>query len=149
MNQRSAVEKLDNSGKPDRSGRALARVARGEEQKRGTQALSASAQKIAGDLRNRLEGRRGLSREFLLDRGKVVADKIKNFPGRQKCYGLPPGLLESLETPNPSNHRRPSAPVADGFATRKKRRKFSAVAEATSSGRKFLTLASVRATSAT
>lgn len=150
MNQRGAVQKLDDGGETDSAAfGTLARVTRGKKQKRGPQALSSSAQKIAGDLRNRLEGGGGLSREFLLDRGEVVADEIENFPGRQKWDGFPPGLLQISLEPEAVNSPAPSVPDADGFARRKKRRKFAAVAAAASSGGKFLTLASVRATSTT
>ncbi len=63
---------------------AIPRVARGQEQQRGPQALAASRQKVTGDLRHRLDRRAVLESELLLDFDQVLTNQVKDFLGRQK-----------------------------------------------------------------
>src|SRR6267143_2866052 len=115
-------------------------VARREKQERRTQALPAAAEQVCGDFRNRRKSSFALPREFFLDQSEIVADKIKNLFDRQQRDGVSPNYSLAL---------RLGAARLAGRVIPKKRRKFSVVAAAISSGVKSLTVASVRATSAT
>src|SRR6266403_1739543 len=134
VDQRSAANQLHDRPEAHSAIPAIPRVARGQEQQRGPQALAASCQKVTGDLRHRLDRRAVLESELLLDFDQVLTNQVKDFLGRQKCDGAPPGPFLSC----PTELTRP-----------KNLRKFSAAALATSSVAKSLTFAMVRATSAT
>jgi len=140
VDQRRAVQKFDDRGHADRAAIFAARVACGKKQKRRTHALASATQQIRGDFRDRRKRGIALPRKLFFDQDKIVADEIKNLFGRQKRYGVSPALTCFLKL----DDARPA-----GWARPKKRRKFPVVAAAISSGEQFLTVASVRATSAT
>src|SRR5579885_245424 len=141
VDQRGAVKQFHDGGKPDGSFAARSRITVREQQQRRPQPLSPAAQKIRCDFRDRLESGRALPRQFLLDEREIVPHQLKNLFRCQKRDGLPPGRHHFVgDSADAASLRR---------AIRKKRRKFSAVLEAASSGVKFLTLATVFATSAT
>jgi len=73
-------------------------VARGEKQERGPQPLSATAEQIRSDFRNRRKSSLALSREFFLDQREIFADQIKNLFDRQQRDGVSPKLFICLET---------------------------------------------------
>jgi hypothetical protein len=50
-----------------------------EQQQRRAKALPSPAEKIAGDLGNRLERGGALARKFLLDTNEVFADEVEDF----------------------------------------------------------------------
>jgi len=153
VDQRGAVEELNYGGQANRTGAVFAGVAVAEEKQSGTQAFAAAAEEIAGDFGDGLESNGALPRELFLNENEIVADEIKDFFRGKQRDGRPPRLVQvqlvqtvsGLAADAAGCEARPGKrPVL-----RKKRRKFSAVAPATSSGAKSLTLASVRATSAT
>jgi hypothetical protein len=90
MDQCRTVQKFDDGSEPNCAGTIFAGVGIGEQEQRGTQALAASAQKIAGDFADWLIGRGTLAGQFLLDRDEVVPYQIKNFFNRQKRDGTSP-----------------------------------------------------------
>src|SRR5690348_2183413 len=141
MNQRGAVQQLDHRCQTDRSLAPPAGVRVAKKQKRGTQPLPPAAEKIAGNFRNRLERNRALPRKFFLDKHEVVSHQIKNLFGCEQRDSLPPWDRRHLGDSAAADN--------DGSERRKNRRKFPAVLAANSSAAKSLTLASVRATSAT
>jgi hypothetical protein len=69
VDQRGAVDQLDNRAQADGGASAVARVARGEEQQSGAQALPSPFQQIPGDFRHRLDRGAVLQRQFPLDLG--------------------------------------------------------------------------------
>ncbi|MGB2901002.1 MAG: hypothetical protein WBB89_17205 [Candidatus Acidiferrum sp.] len=73
-------------------------VARREKQERGPQPLSATAEQVRSDFRNRRKGSFALPREFFLDQREIVADQIKNLFDRQQRDGVSPKLFICLET---------------------------------------------------
>jgi len=73
-------------------------VARGEKQERRPQPLSAAAEQIGSNFRNRRKSSFALPREFLLDQSEIVADQIKNLFDRQQRDGVSPKLFICLET---------------------------------------------------
>ncbi len=79
VDQRGAVDQLDDGGKPDGAFAPIAGVACGKQEKSRPQALSAPSQQIAANLRDRLEGGSTLAGQFALDEGEVITDKIENF----------------------------------------------------------------------
>jgi len=79
MDERGAVNQLDDGGQADGAGAAIAAVTRREQEQSRAQALASAAEEIAGDFGNRLDGRTVLSGNFLFDEGKVVPDKVKKF----------------------------------------------------------------------
>jgi hypothetical protein len=93
VNERSAVKKFNDGGEANCAGTIFASISIGEQEQRGTQALAASTEKIAGDFADRLVGRGALARQFLFDEDQIVAHQIENFFNRQKRDGTsPPGL---------------------------------------------------------
>jgi hypothetical protein len=50
-----------------------------EQQQRRAKALPSSAEEIAGDFGDGLEGGGALAREFLLDTNEVFADQVEDF----------------------------------------------------------------------
>ena len=84
VDQRGAVNELDDGPQPDGALPPIPRVTRGQEQQRGPQALAASRQQVTGDLRHRLDRRAVLESEFLLDFDQVLANQVKDLLGRQK-----------------------------------------------------------------
>jgi hypothetical protein len=81
-----------------------------------------------------------LTGKLVFHQSEVVADEIENLFHREQCDGAPPG---------PFYDRDSMAVDLWDRGRRKRRRKFSEVAAAISSADKSLTLASMRATSAT
>jgi len=84
------MKKFDHGCEANRAAILAARIARGKEQERGTQALSAAAQQISGDFRDRWKRSLALPREFFFDENEVFADEIENLFGRQQSDGLSP-----------------------------------------------------------
>ena len=82
-------------------------------------------------------GRAVLLGDFLFHAQQVLADEVKDLFGGQQGDDVPPAKLQG------------PIPVSTNRSRRKNRRKFAAVEAANSSAAKFLTLARVRATSAT
>jgi hypothetical protein len=62
-------------------------IAVGKEQQGGSQALPSSAQKIAGDFTDRLEGSRALPGKLLLNQDQVIADQVEDFLDGQERDG--------------------------------------------------------------
>src|ERR1700730_5454116 len=81
VNERGAVEQLDDGGKLNRTWAAMTGVARGQQEERRAQALASATQKIGRDFGDRLEGGDALPRQFLFDEHEVISDEIKNLPG--------------------------------------------------------------------
>jgi len=96
--------------------------------------------KICSNFGDRRKGGFGLPSELFFDREEVVADEIKNLFSRKQRDGKSPDLTLVLETWGRESCRPGKAEEAPEIL---------GGAAATSSGDKFLTLASVRATSAT
>src|ERR1700721_519201 len=112
-----------------------------EQEQRRAQTLPSATKQIARNFRNRLERASALSREFFLNQNQILSHEIKNLFDSKQRDSLPPLAC---------NHLWDSAAAdIDGWERRKNRRKFPAVPAANSSAAKSLTLASVRATSAT
>src|SRR5258708_40127841 len=93
VNQRCAMQKLDDGGKANGATVLAARVTRGKEQERGTHALPSPAQQILGDFRDGRKRGIALPPKLFLDQNEVVADQIKNLFSRQKRVGLYPKLV--------------------------------------------------------
>jgi hypothetical protein len=98
VNQRGAVQEFYDGGQTNGAAIGAACVARREKQERGAQALSATAEQVRRDFRNRRKSSFALPREFLLDQREIVADQIKNLFDRQQRDGLSPVLFIGLET---------------------------------------------------
>lgn len=90
VDERGAVQEFDYGGEANGTGTIFSGVGVSEQEQRGTQALAASAEKIAGDFADRLIGSGALAREFLFDENEVVANQIENFFNRQKRDGTSP-----------------------------------------------------------
>ena len=84
VNQRGAMNQLDDGAKPDRAVSPVSRIARRKQQQGRAQPLASSAQQIARDFRDRLDRRVVLERKLLLDLGQVVANEIEDFLRRQE-----------------------------------------------------------------
>jgi hypothetical protein len=98
VNQRGAVEKLDDGRQANGAGAALSCcVSVAQEQEGGPEAFPSAAKKIRGDLGNWLEGNGALAGEFLFDENEVVANEIKNLLSREQRDGLPPGLKKQMQ----------------------------------------------------
>ena len=67
-----------------------------KQEQRRAKTLSAPAEKVAGDLADRLKRGSALAGEFLFDQNEVVADKVENFLDGQKRDGVPPDLVTKL-----------------------------------------------------
>ena len=155
VNQRGAVEKFDDSGKVYRALAIRTRVTVGEQKERRAQTLPSSAEKVAGDFADRLKGGGALAGKLLFDQNQVVADEVEDFLDGQKRDGLSSrrrvsGVMgaQGLRRPLSRAVKRTFQPTWGG-AMPKNRLKLDAVVAAISSGGKFLTFASVFATSAT
>src|SRR5215831_13941952 len=155
VDQRRAVQKLDHRRKMDGALPIGAGITVGKEQQGGSQALPSSAEKIAGDFADRLEGSRTLAGKLLFNQDQVIADKVEDFldgqerDGRSstrrywaKRYARKSGI-------RPRSFVRATCQTARGEAIPKNRLKLDAVVAAISSGGKFLTFASAFATSHT
>jgi hypothetical protein len=82
VNQGGAVQQFDDSREPNRTFTAApGRVPIAQQQQCRPEPLSAAAQQIAGNLRNRLERGLALPRKFLLDLRQVVPNQIKKLLG--------------------------------------------------------------------
>src|SRR5260370_31055859 len=90
VNQRCAVQKLDDSGKADGTAIFATCVTRGKKQESGTHALPSAAEQVLGDFGNRRKGGIALPREFFFNQKKVVADEIKNLFSREQRDGKSP-----------------------------------------------------------
>src|SRR5690348_6566657 len=141
VNQSRAVQQLHDRGQANCSGTAPSAARVAKQQQRGPQPLPSPAQQVARNFRDRLERAGALPREFFLDQHQIVAHQVKNLFGSQQRDSLPPLACIHLWGS--------AAADMDGWERRKNRRKFPAVLAANSSAGKSLTLASVRATSAT
>jgi hypothetical protein len=84
MNQRGAMNQLDDSAKANRAVPPIARIPCRKQQQGGTQPLAPSAQQVARNFRDRLDRRVILERKLLLDLGQVVANEIEDFLRRQE-----------------------------------------------------------------
>jgi hypothetical protein len=91
VNQRGAVEKLDDGRESDGTVTGTAGVSRGEKKQCRAQAFSAAAEEVAGNFRHRLKSGRALSGQFLFDEDEIISDEIENFPGCEQRDGRPPG----------------------------------------------------------
>jgi hypothetical protein len=92
------MQEFHDSSQTDRTAIGAACVARREEQERGAQAFSATAEQVGSDFRNRRKSSVALPREFFLDQNEIVADQIKNLFDRQQRDGISPKLFIGLET---------------------------------------------------
>ena len=92
------MQKFYDGSQTDGAAIGAAGVARREKQERRAQPLSAAAEQIGGDFRNRRKSSFALSREFFLDKCEIVADQIKNLFDRQQRDGVSPKLFICLET---------------------------------------------------
>jgi hypothetical protein len=90
MDQRGAVEKLDDRCEADSAAIFAACVAGGKKQKRWPQPFPSAAQQISGNFRYGRERRVTLPHEFLFDQNEVVADEIKYLFDRQQRDGVSP-----------------------------------------------------------
>jgi len=84
------VQKFDDGSEANGAAIPAARVACGEEQESGAQALPSPAEQIRSDFRDSGEGRVALPGKLLFDQDEVVADEIKNLFGREQRDGLSP-----------------------------------------------------------
>ncbi len=98
MNQRGAVQEFYDSGQTNGAAIGAACMARREEQERRPQPLSAAAEQVRRDFRNRRKSSFALPREFFLDQREIVADQIKNLFDCQQRDGISPKLFICLET---------------------------------------------------
>ena len=87
VNQRGAVNHLDDRAQRNRALAAIAARSRSEQQQRGTQPLAAAFAQVAADFSDRLNGFACLRGDFLLDESKIVAHQIKNFANSQYSDG--------------------------------------------------------------
>lgn len=90
VDQRGAMKKFDDGGKPNRAAVSAACVTRRKEQKRGTQPLPSTTQQIGDNFGDGGKGRVTLPRKFLFDQNEVVADQIKYLLDRQQRDGASP-----------------------------------------------------------
>jgi hypothetical protein len=90
MDQRGAVEKLDDRCEADSAAIFAACVAGGKKQKRWPQSFPSAAQQIRGDFRDRRKSSVALPRKLLFDQNEVVADQIKYLFDRQQRDGVSP-----------------------------------------------------------
>jgi hypothetical protein len=81
------VQKLDHCRKMDGALPIGAGIAVGKEQQGGSQALPSSAEKIAGDFADRLEGSRTLAGKLLFNQDQVIADEVEDFLDGQERDG--------------------------------------------------------------
>jgi len=98
VDQRGAVQEFYDGSQTDGAAISASGMARGEKQERGPQPLSATAEQVRSDFRNRRKGSFALPREFFLDQREIVADQIKNLFDRQQRDGVSPKLFICLET---------------------------------------------------
>jgi hypothetical protein len=84
MDQRGAMDQLNNGAQPDRAASSVTRVPSRKQQQGWAQSLASALQQVARDFRHRLDGRAVLERKLLLDLDQVVTNEIKNFLRRQK-----------------------------------------------------------------
>src|SRR5208337_776454 len=135
MNECGAVKELDDGGQANGAARFAAAsggVAVTKQEQRGAQALSAAAQQIARDFRNRLKRRGTLAGQLLLDLHEVDAHQFKNLFGRENCDDWPPATAALIQ-------RDTAGGAVPDRVSGKNRRKFTVVARATSSSGKSLT----------
>jgi len=93
------VQELYDGSQTDRAAIGASCMARREKQERGAQPLSATAEQIGSDFRNRRKRSFALPREFFLDKSEIVTDQIKNLFDRQQRDGVcPPNCSFGLET---------------------------------------------------
>src|SRR5205807_9982409 len=98
VDQRCAVQKLNNCGETDGAVIFAARVACGKKQESGTHALPASAQQIRSDFGNRRKSGFALPRKLFFDQEEVVANEIKNLFSREQRDGKSPNLAFVFKT---------------------------------------------------
>jgi hypothetical protein len=67
-------------------------VTRREQQQRWAETLASSAEEKAGNFGDRQKSSRGLSRQFLFHKDKIVSDEIEHLPGCEQRDGFPPCL---------------------------------------------------------
>jgi len=98
VDQRGAVQEFYDGSQTDGAAIGASGMTRREKQERGPQPLSATAEQVGGDFRNRRKGSFALPREFFLDKCEIVADQINNLFDRQQRDGVSPKLFICLET---------------------------------------------------
>jgi hypothetical protein len=74
MNERGAVDQLDDGAQTDRASSAVSRISSRKQQQRRAQALASAAEQVARDFRDGLNGRAVLERKLLLDLDQVIAN---------------------------------------------------------------------------
>jgi hypothetical protein len=74
MNQRRAVQELNNGGEANGAAILAARITCGKQEQRGAHALPSSAEQVSRDFRDGRKRGVALAREFFFDQDKVVAD---------------------------------------------------------------------------
>jgi len=74
VDQRGAVQKFNDGSKTDGAAISASGMARREKQERRPQPLSATAEQVRRDFRNRRKSSFALPREFFLDKSEIVAD---------------------------------------------------------------------------
>jgi hypothetical protein len=90
MDQRGAVEKLDDRCEANRAAVFAACVASGKKQKRWPQPLPSSSEQVRSDFRDSRKSSVALTRKFLFDQNEVIADQIKYLFDRQQRDGMSP-----------------------------------------------------------
>jgi hypothetical protein len=74
MNERGAVDQLDDGAQTDRASSAVSRISSRKQQQRRAQALATAAEQVARDFLDGLNGRAVLERKLLLDLDQVIAN---------------------------------------------------------------------------
>src|SRR5262249_23804115 len=102
MNQRCTVQQFHHSSETNRSFSATPCVAVRKQQQCRPHPLSTSAQQVTRNFRHRLKRRGALSRELLLNKQQIFANKLENLFCRQKGDLFSPGFRCHLSgTPRP------------------------------------------------
>jgi hypothetical protein len=78
------MDQLHNGAQTDGAPAPIPAVPRRKEQQGRAEALAATFQQVARDLRDWLNGRAVLEYKLLLDLDQVIANQIENFLRRQK-----------------------------------------------------------------
>ena len=136
VDQRGAMDQLDDRAQPDRAVSLVSRISRGKQQQRGTQPLASASQQVAARFPRPAQSR---------SRSGAQAP-ARPSPGRRERDRI---FLLPSEVEMTASRDCPAALTVCSARSPKNRRKFADVIAATSSPAKFLTFASVRATSAT
>src|SRR5690349_5703049 len=78
MDERGAMDHLDDSAQANRAFAAMAAISRGKQEQGGTHTLAAALAQITGYLDDRVNRAAILGGDLLLDESQIVPDQIKN-----------------------------------------------------------------------